>query len=138
MDNKTPAGKVGVVIDAQEYIQREMKRLMENNTFSSMRPEDVVVDVGHNDKQEEDTQDFGDFEVKRNSQGGLSSRREGVYRYQPTMGNDEVGAEKKRGKHRRLANIPLRQINEARTAQRMVRINPFRKPVKTIKLKYLY
>ena len=98
---------------------------------------------GYNDKENNpDVKDFGDFEVKRNSEGGLSSRREGIYRYAPTEGNDEVGLENlpetKKRKPRRLANIPLKEINEATTAQRMVRRNPFARNVKTIKLKYLY
>ena len=135
--------KVGIVLDAQEYIRSEMKRLMENNTFSNMSPSDVVIDLGYNDKiNNPDVKDFGDFEVKRNSEGGLSSRREGIYRYAPTEGNDEVGLEdvpeRKKRKPRRLANIPLKEINEAKTAQRMVRKNPFARNVKTIKLKYLY
>ena len=135
--------KVGVVLDAQEYIRSEMKRLMENNSFSSMSPGDVVIDVGYNDKvNDPNVKDFGDFEVKRNSEGGLSSRREGIYRYAPTEGNEDVGLEdvpeRKKRKPRRLANIPLKEINEATTAKRMVRRNPFARNVKTIKLKYLY
>lgn len=135
--------KVGVVLDAQEYIRSEMKRLMENNTFSNMKPSDVVVDLGYNEEPKDpNVKDYGDFEVKRNAEGGLSSRREAIYRYTPTEGDDKVGLENKsfmkRKKPRRLANIPLKQINEATTAERQVKRNPFSRNVKTVKLKYLY
>ena len=142
-DDRSKGKKIGVVIDAQDYIRQEMKRLMENNTFSNMSPSDVVIDVGYNEQSNDpDVKDYGDFEVKRNTEGGLSSRREGIYRYQPTEGKDEVGLEgipeRKKRKPRRLANIPLKEINEATTAKRMVRRNPFSRNVKTVKLKYLY
>ena len=142
-DDRSKGKKMGVVIDAQDYIRQEMKRLMENNTFSNMSPSDVIVDVGYNEESNDpDVKDYGDFEVKRNSEGGLSSRRESIYRYQPTEGKDEVGLEgvpeRKKRKPRRLANIPLKEINEATTAKRMVRRNPFSRNVKTVKLKYLY
>ena len=142
-DDRSRGKKVGVVIDAQDYIRQEMKRLMENNTFNNMTPGDVVVDVGYNEESgDPDVKDYGDFEVKRNAEGGLSSRREGIYRYAPTEGKIDVGLEdvpeRKKRKPRRLANIPLKEINEATTAKRMVKRNPFARNVKTLKLKYLY
>lgn len=141
---KSKGKKVGVVIDAQKYIQSEMKRLLENNTFSRMTPSDVVINVGEgnsNDK-DKDVRDYGDFEVKKNAEGGLASRREGIYRYQPTVNDDEVGEDKvdysKRRKPKRLANIPLEEINQATTGTRMNNSNPFTRKKRTIKLKYLY
>ena len=133
--------KVGVVIDAQEYIKNEMKRLLENNSFSRMRPQDVVIDVGDNtDKDDPDAQDIGDFEIKKGPDG-LAARREAIYRYLPTEADEEVGMKgRKRAsrKPKRLANIPLKPINERYTAERMVARNPFARNVRTIKLKYLY
>ena len=137
---KSQGRKVGVVIDAQEYIKNEMKRLLENETFSNLKPANVVLDVGGDDEGEgrdETTRDFGNFEVKKNDEGGLYARREAIYRYLPTEGDESVNSSKER-KNNRLANIPLRQINRAKTAKKMNRRNPFQKPVKTVRLKYLY
>ena len=144
---KTPStsrGKqVGVVIDAKEYIASELKRLMSESTFNNMRPEDVVIDLGYNEKEgNPDVKDYGDFEVKKDSQGGLSSRREAIYRYQPTEADKEVGemgmSFKKKSKPKRLSKLPLKQINLATTAMRMVEDNPFLRKRRTNQLKYLY
>ena len=138
--SKEKGKKVGVVIDAQEYIKNEMKRLMENNAFSNMRPEDVVIDVGDGvDKDDPNAKDIGDFEVKRAPGGGLAARREAIYRYAPTEADEDVGMKgRKSRKPKRLANIPLKPINERYTAERMVSRNPFARNVRTVKLKYLY
>ena len=140
--NSETGKKIGVVLDAKAYIAAEVKRLMQESTFSQMRPDDVVVDVGQNDPEQKDVKDIGDFEVKRSADGGLSSRRESIYRYAPTEGDPAVGLQgksaKQKKKPRRLNMLPAEQINQSTTAQRLVKQNPFlRSDRRTNRLIYL-
>ena len=134
--------KVGVVINADEYIREQMKRILNESTFSNLRPSDVVIDVGNRKAEGRDTADYGDFEIKKTLDGGLAVQREAVYRYMPSenddMVNEENQTERQRKKPNRLA-LPKSRLNNERTnAIRQTVNNPFRRPQKTVKLKYLY
>ena len=135
--------KVGVVINADEYIREQMKRILNESTFSNLRPSDVVIDVGNRKAEGRDTADYGDFEVKKNLlDGGLAVQREAVYRYMPSENDDMVNEKDQtqiqRKKPNRLA-LPKSRLNNERTnAIRQTVNNPFRRPQKTVKLKYLY
>ena len=136
--------RVGIIVNADDYIREQMKRILQEQTFSSLRPQDVVIDVGSKraEGRESDNKDFGDFEVKRTIDGGLASKREAVYRYMPSEKDDEVNevgkSEIQRKKPRRL-ELPKTKLNNQRTtAIRMNLNNPFRVPQKTMKLRYLY
>ena len=119
-----------------------MKKILQEQTFSSLRPDDVVIDVGSRTSEGRDTKDFGDFAIKRTIDGGLASSREAIFRYMPNENDEEVGekgqTEKQRKKPNRLS-LPKPRLNNERTnAIRMNVRNPFRVPQKTMKLKYLY
>ena len=134
--------KVGVVINADEYIREQMKRILNESTFSNLRPSDVVIDVGSRKAEGRDKADYGDFEVKKTLDGGLAVQREAVYRYMPSenddMVNEEGQTQRQRKKPNRLA-LPKSRLNNERTnAIRQTINNPFRRPQKTVKLKYLY
>jgi hypothetical protein len=139
---KEEGKKVGIIVNADEYIREQMKKILQEQTFSSLRPQDVVIDVGSKAAEGRDNKDFGDFEVKRTIDGGLASKREAIYRYMPSENNDEVGEQGKTEEQRRKPNrlsMPKARLNNKRTtAIRMNIQNPFRVPQKTIKLKYLY
>ena len=139
---KEEGKKVGIIVNADEYIREQMKKILQEQTFSSLRPQDVVIDVGSKAAEGRDNKDFGDFEVKRTIDGGLASKREAIYRYMPTENDDEVGEQGKTETQRRKPNrlsMPKPRLNNKRTtAIRMNVQNPFRVPQKTIKLKYLY
>jgi hypothetical protein len=131
--------RIGVVINADEYIREQMKKILQEQTFSSLRPDDVVIDVGSKAGEGRDTKDFGDFAIKRTIDGGLASTREAIFRYMPNENDEEEGeTEKQRKKPNRLS-LPKPRLNNERTnAIRMNVRNPFRVPQKTMKLKYLY
>ena len=134
--------KVGVVINADEYIREQMKKILNESTFSNLRPSDVVIDVGNRKAEGRNTADYGDFEVKKTLDGGLAVQREAVYRYMPSenddMVNEEDQTQRQRKKPNRLA-LPKPRLNNERTnAIRQTVNNPFRRPQKTVKLKYLY
>ena len=134
--------QVGIIVNADEYIREQMKRILQEQTFSSLRPQDVVIDVGSKRAEGSDNKDFGDFEVKRTIDGGLASKREAVYRYMPSENDEDIGTEKmteiERKKPRRLTLSKPKLNNQRTTAIRMNLNNPFRVPQKTMKLKYLY
>lgn len=143
-EKKKEAKRVGIVVNADDYIREQMKRILQEQTFSSLRPQDVVIDVGSRtaEGRESSNKDFGDFEVKRTIDGGLASKREAVYRYMPSEKDDEVGerdlSKLQKRKPKRLALPKPRLNNERTTAIRMNLNNPFRVPQKTMKLKYLF
>jgi len=133
--------KIGIVIDADQYIREQLKKILQEQTFSSLRPADVVIDVGNKaaEGRNPDTKDFGDFAVKRTIDGGLAAQREAIYRYMPSE-NEMIQEEtvKQPKKPIRLNMLNPRLNNKRTTAIRMNVDNPFRVPQKTIKLKYLY
>ena len=142
--SKDEGKRVGIVVNADDYIREQMKRILQEQTFSSLRPQDVVIDVGSRraEGRESDNKDFGDFQVKRTIDGGLASKREAVYRYMPSERDDQVGERDlstlQKRKPKRLALPKSRLNNERTTAIRMNLNNPFRVPQKTMKLKYLF
>ena len=141
---KEEGKRIGVVVNADEYIREQMKKILQEQTFSSLRPDDVVIDVGNREAEGRDNnnKDFGDFEVKRTIDGGLAASREAVYRYMPSENDKAVGEEGQTKKQRKKPNrlgMPKPRLNNERTnAIRMNVRNPFRVPQKTMKLKYLY
>ena len=129
--------KVGIVINAESYIKEQMKKLLEEGVFSNLKPSDIVVDAGGTKSQnDEGTKDIGNFEVKETPDGGLSSRREGIYRYLPS--ENEQPNEGKKKKNNQLKIPKSQERNRATGAISMNKQNPFRRPQKTLKLKYLY
>ena len=136
--------KVGIIVNADEYIREQMKKILQEQVFANLRPQDVIIDVGSRAAEGRDTnnKDFGDFSVKRTIDGGLASTREAVFRYMPSQNDQDVGEEGKTEKQRKKPNritMPKSRLNNERTnAIRMNVRNPFRIPQKTMKLKYLY
>lgn len=139
---KEEGKKVGIIVNADEYIREQMKKILAEQVFSNLRPQDVVIDVGSRASEGRDTKDFGDFAIKRTIDGGLASTREAVFRYMPSENDQDVGEEGKTEKQRKKPNrisMPKSRLNNERTnAIKMNVRNPFRVPQKTMKLKYLY
>ena len=117
-------------VDADRYIEEQMKRLIAENAFSSLTAADAVVPV--DDKLVKDTRNIGSYEIKKNPDGGLSSRKEAAYRYEPTV---QPPVPKKKG---RLVLLNRVQRNQVRTAQKMVQNNPFLKKSRGLDISYFY
>ena len=129
--------KVGIVINAESYIKEQMKKLLEEGVFSNLKPSDIVVDAAGTKKDNnEGTKDIGNFEVKETPDGGLSAKREGIYRYLPS--ENEQPNEGKKKKNNQLKIPKPQERNRATNAISMNKQNPFKRPQKTLKLKYLY
>lgn len=121
-------------VDADTYIEERVKKIMKENTFNNLRSEDAVIPV-EEDMRVKDTKNFGGYEVKRSPDGGLSSQKEGQYRNAPTTQPEEPERKKRTSGLKILNNT---QRNRAKTAQRMVRNNPFLTKDKGFDLMYLY
>lgn len=141
---KEEGKKVGIIVNADEYIREQMKKILQEQTFSSLRPQDVIIDVGSREAEgrQRDTKDFGDFAVKRTIDGGLASQREAIFRYMPSENDPDVGEEgmsrKQKAKPKRLNLPPPRLNNERTNAIRRNVNNPFRIPQRKSRISFLY
>ena len=123
--------KVGVVIDAEEYIKRKVNEVLIDNAMKGFQIPNLQPVGNLDSKKDDETKDIGSYEVKRGPDGGLNSNKEPVYRYIPTTQDEEVKEinydyESRRGPKR--LQIPKLQLrNRTTTAQREVRNNPFNK-----------
>ena len=123
--------KVGVVIDAEEYIKRKVNEVLIDNAMKGFQIPNLQPVGNLDSKKDDETKDIGSYEVKRGPDGGLNSNKEPVYRYIPTTQDEEVKEinydyESRRGP-KRLQIPKLKQRNRTTTAQREVRNNPFNK-----------
>ena len=123
--------KVGVVIDAEEYIKRKVNEVLIDNAMKGFQIPNLQPVGNLDSKKDDETKDIGSYEVKRGPDGGLNSNKEPVYRYIPTTQDEEVKEinydyESRRGP-KRLQIPKLQQRNRTTTAQREVRNNPFNK-----------
>ena len=139
--NSKDGSKVGVVVNADSYIREKLKEILQEQTFSNLRPADVVIDVGSKPTKESDSKDYGSFEVKSNAMGGLYAQREPIYRYLPSENDPNVGEkdlsimEKKKPK--RLELQKPKSWNIRNSTIRNYKKDPFKSKQKTMRLNYL-
>ena len=125
----TSGKKVGVVIDAEEYIKRKVGEVMIDNAIKGYQIPNLQP-VGDNiDNKSDGTKDIGSYEIKVGPEGGLNSQKEPVYRYIPTTNEEgvneiEYNYESKR-KPKRMALPKTKMRNQVVTGKREVRTNPF-------------
>jgi len=125
----TSGKKVGVVIDAEEYIKRKVGEVMIDNAIKGYQIPNLQP-VGDNiDNKSDGTKDIGSYEIKVGPDGGLNSQKEPVYRYIPTTNEEgvneiEYNYQSKR-KPKRMALPKTKMRNQVVTGKREVRTNPF-------------
>ena len=121
-------GKVGVVIDAEEYITRKINELMINKAVSEFKLPNLQP-IGDFDNKKADVKDVGSYEIKRGPDGGLNSQREPVYRYIPTTQDNQVEEMSynydQKSKPNRISLPITKMRNLTKTAQRQIKNNPF-------------
>jgi hypothetical protein len=125
--NKVSDKKVGVVIDAEEYIRKIVGETMIDNAikgYSIPNLEPIGNRVNDKDK---DIKDIGSYEVKRGPDGGLNSQKEPIYRYIPTTQEETLEENEYDYKSgpKRLNLPPTKMRNLVQTGKRQVRNNPF-------------
>ena len=133
-------GKVGIVVDAEQYIENKMREIMLDARFANMQPAELV-DVNEGIKKKQAT-DMGAFEVRQGLRGGKSFiQREPVYKAISTSQPDQLAVQMrppgKATQPMRLSLMPAKQINLATTAKSFNSANPFARSVPTITLKVL-
>ena len=125
----TSGKKVGVVIDAEEYIKRKVGEVMIDNAIKGYQIPNLQP-VGDNiDNKSDGTKDIGSYEIKVGPDGGLNSQKEPVYRYIPTTNEEgvneiEYNYQSKR-KPKRMSLPKTKMRNQVVTGKREVRTNPF-------------
>ena len=133
-------GKVGIVVDAEQYIENKMREIMLDSRFANMQPAELV-DVNEGIKKKQ-ASDMGAFEVRQGLRGGKSFiQREPVYKAISTSQPDQLAVQMrppgKATQPKRLSLMPAKQINLATTARAFNNANPFARSVPTITLKVL-
>ena len=133
-------GTVGIVVDAEQYIEMKMREIMLDARFANMQPADLInVNEGIKKKQ---ASDMGAFEVRQGLRGGKSFiQREPVYKAistsQPEQLAQQMRPAGKATQPKRFSLMPAKQINLTTTAKSFTQANPFARSVPTITLKVL-
>ncbi len=137
--------KVGVVLDAEEYIESKMKQIMLENRMDSLRPSDIVVDLEKQGQQPDpNVRDIGSYELKMNPDGQAMAQKEPIYRAIPFSQEEEeyqpedIDAKeevKKKKKTFRLELPKPKMRNLAVTGEKLFNENPFLRRQSKIRLK---
>jgi hypothetical protein len=133
-------GQVGIVVDAEQYIEMKMREIMLDARFANMQPADLIdVNEGMKKKQ---ASDMGAFEVRQGLRGGKSFiQREPVYKAISTSQPEQIAQQMrppgKATQPKRFSLMPAKQINLATTAKKFNSANPFARSIPTITLKVL-
>lgn len=133
-------GTVGIVVDAEQYIEMKMREIMLDARFANMQPAELV-DVNEGIKKKQ-ASDMGAFEVRQGLRGGKSFiQREPVYKAISTSQPDQLAVQMrpagKATQPKRLSLMPAKQINLATTAKKFNSANPFARSVPTITFQVL-
>ena len=133
-------GKVGIVVDAEQYIEMKMREIMLDARFANMQPAELInVNEGIKKKQ---ASDMGAFEVRQGLRGGKSFiQREPVYKAistsQPEQLAQQMRPPGKDTQPRRFSLMPAKQINLTTTAKSFNSANPFARSIPTITFQVL-
>jgi len=132
--------KVGIVVDAEQYIEMKMREIMLDSRFANMQPAELI-DVNEGIKKKK-ASDMGAFEVRQGLRGGKSFiQREPVYKAISTSQPEQVAVQMrpagKATQPKRFSLMPAKQMNLATTAKKFNNANPFARSVPTITLKVL-
>ena len=123
-------GRVGVVIDAEEYIKSVMNQAMIDKAIENFKLPNLEP-LGELKTDDNETPDgansYGSYEVKRGPDGGLNSQNEPVYRYIPTTQPEQIEEDKYNYKRRNSrVELPKSKLRtQVTTAKRQLEINPF-------------
>ena len=137
--DKQKEKKVGIIIDADEYINQKINDALLNRGVSMNVPDGVRTNLeSQSDKQDKS---IGNFDVRKAREGGLLAvRREPVYRYIPSN-NEKMNKpidSRKQIKNGGLRMLPTQRRDLATTARKQVRDDPFARKHNPRKIICLY
>lgn len=131
--------KVGIIIDADEYINQKINDALLNRGVSMNVPAGVRTNLESEEVKEDKS--IGNFDVRKAREGGLLAvRREPVYRYIPSNNeamNEPVDS-RRQIKNGGLRMLPTQRRDLSITARKQVRDDPFARKHNPRKLICLY
>ena len=131
--------KVGIIIDADEYINQKINDALLNRGVSMNVPAGVRTNLESESVKEDKS--IGNFDVRKAREGGLLAvRREPVYRFIPSNNekmNEPVDS-RKQIKNGGLRMLPTQRRDLATTARKQVRDDPFARKHNPRKIICLY
>jgi hypothetical protein len=131
--------KIGIIIDADEYIREKINMVIAQNATSGLKASGLIINVEGEPTKEGD-KSIGNFDVRKARLGGsLAYQREPVYRFIPKSNPQNVDLEeRKKPSGRGIQMLGTKRIDLVSTATRQRANDPFAKSRNTIKLKYIY
>ena len=131
--------RIGIIVDGDDYLTERINQILVKNRFDTLSASDVVT--MREEKQQSDTKDYGDFEVRTGPSGRLAVEREPIYTYIPDTKPEIVEAQQDplpEPVTRLRVRVGDRRYDKATTAKRQFSENPFRKSHPKVTLKYIY
>lgn len=131
--------KIGIIIDADEYIREKINMVIAQNATSGLKASGLIINVEGEPTKEGD-KSIGNFDVRKARLGGsLAYQREPVYRFIPKSDPENVDLEeRKKPSGRGIQMLGTKRIDLVSTARRQRANDPFAKSRNPIKLKYIY
>ena len=131
--------KIGIIIDADEYIREKINMVIAQNATTGLKASGLIINVEGQPEKEGD-KSIGNFDVRKARLGGsLAYQREPVYRFIPKSDPKDVDLEeRKKPTGRGIQMLGTKRIDLVSTARRQRANDPFAKSRNPIKLKYIY
>ena len=131
--------KIGIIIDADEYIREKINMVIAQNATTGLKASGLIINVEGQETKEGD-KSIGNFDVRKARLGGsLAYQREPVYRFIPKSDPQDIDLkERKKPSGRGIQMLGTKRIDLVSTAIRQRANDPFAKSRNTIKLKYIY
>ena len=136
-DPKKSRERVGIILDAREYIAQQVNEILARRATEGLRPEEIVSITQPEKKS--DAQDYGNYEVKEGREGGVQFlRREPLYRLMPEINDKNVyPIEAKEKKGRLRVGPPQTRYNSmVQNAKIEFKQNPFTKKENVTRLRF--
>ena len=130
--------KLGIVVDAEEYISGILKRLLLEKSFAGLTAGQLVIDINDptaSGGKKTGTKSMGSFEVTKGVSGRLAAQREPVYRAIPDT--NEAMMQSRTQRPVRIGDIKARFSNLVTTAKTYDSNNPFLKSTNKTRIKYV-
>ena len=132
--------KLGIVVDAEEYIAGILKRMLLEKSFAGLTAGQLVVDINDptaSGDKKTGTKSMGSFEVTKGVSGRLAAQREPVYRAIPDTNEAMMQSRTQRPRPVRIGDIKARFSNLVTTAKTYDSNNPFLKSTNKTRIKYV-
>ncbi len=123
MDGK----KIGIVLDAEQYLNNKINEILLQKITEGLRPEDLLVDVTKpDDSQKRTGKQYGSYIVKGDRAGKLASERAPVFRAIPSTNDDKMeDPYKYEEKSNDIQMLRSQRWSKVNSAKKKVRIDPF-------------